>query len=390
MNRICHISTTFNICSGSARRTAAVLNKCVQEGYETSLIIGRDHDVTESDIPGVTIYQVPELVKYVSVISDLTAPYNILKILRKIKPDIVHTHLAKGGILGRLAARCARTPYIIHTVHGPTFPLEISVAKRFLYRNLERYCGKITDSFVFVGEELKQSYIEAGVCTKENCVVIHTGRSDSGVDRQRLTAGRRIDLRKEICEGQSKSFLIVMVGRLVPCKQFEHGIIILKHLLDHGIDAHLSIVGKALLKEEQQYEIKIRQLVAKHEINGKITFVGYRNDILDIMDAADAVLLTSRYEGLPNVAVEALIAGTPMITYGVSGVKEVLAHNINGFIVEPNDIPGAVNSLQFCYNHPEFKEGMGKKEREKSLQPFRESVMIERKAKFYKKIIQSS
>jgi len=386
---ICHISTTFNTRSGSARRTTAILKKCVQEGYETSLIIGRDHDIAESDIPGVTIYQIPELVKYVSLKSDLIAPYNIFKLLRKINPDIVHTHLAKGGILGRFAAHCARTPYIVHTVHGPTFPHEMNTLKRMTYRIIEKWCGYITDSFVFVGGELRQSYIEAAVCSEKNSMVIHTGRPGSCIDRQQLSKARKDKLRKELCKDQATSFLIVTVGRVVPSKQFEHGVSILKHLLHLNIDAHLVIVGKALLPEEQQYEKDIQKLAVEQKIHDRVIFTGYRDDVLDIMDAADAVLLTSRYEGLPNVAVESLIAGTPMVTYNVSGVKEVLSHKTNGFILEQNDINSSVKALQFIYDHPEFKEEMTGKERMTNLRSFRESVMIDHKAKFYNNIIKS-
>ena len=389
MVHICHISTTFSKRSGSAQRTIEVIKECVRHGYRVSLIVGRDNDISKSKLRDVNIFCVPELVKYLSFRSDLTAPFKIIKILKQIRPDIVHTHLAKGGVLGRLSARWVRTPFILHTVHGPTFPREISFPKRFIYRSLEQFCGRFTDLFIFVGEELKKSYIEAGICSTESAVVIHTGRPDSEVDRKPLSSRRRTELCKELCGGKKSDFLIITVGRIVASKQLDQGVSILKLLRDQGIDAHLAIVGKALLDEEQQHEMDIRMLTIKQGVERNVFFAGYRTDVLDIMEAADAVLLTSRYEGLPNVAVEALIAGTPMVTYPVFGVREVLTHDTNGFIVKQNDITAASKALTHIYKHTGSKDRVRKEEFKEVLMPFRVSVMVRQKMKIYKEIFQS-
>lgn len=393
MHHICHISTTFNQRSGSARRTTSILQECVQREYTVSLIVGRDHDISPGDLPGVSIYSVPQLVKYVNPRLDIIAPIKITQVLKRIAPDMVHTHLAKGGILGRTAAKLAGVPYTLHTVHGPTFPEGMHLAKRTVYRGLEKICGNFTDAFVFVGEELRQSYINAGICRQCNSHVIRTGRPDDVLDRRKLDDSRRRFLRDELGCPSEDDFLVVSVGRIVPAKQFDHAVHILSRIRrEEGVPARLVIVGKSLLAEEKDYEMKIRQLANDLGVEEFVFFVGFRKDVIDIMDASDAVLLTSLYEGLPNVAVEALIADTPMVTYNVSGVREVLQHIPPNSIIDPGNIGKAVAALvllsqQKCIT-PAGLDG-GDEERKRILDSFRECVMLRQKMSLYEQVFKA-
>ena len=389
MKHICHISTTFNLRSGSARRTSAIIRESVRLGYRVSLVIGRDYDLKESDLPGVAIYHVARMVKYVKPGCDCRAPGDIKKILAEIKPDIVHTHLAKGGILGRIAAKRAGVPCILHTVHGPTFPSRIGLHKRIIYRTMERFCGRMTDRFIFVGKELQQAYIQARVCSCENSHVIRTGRPDKVIDRQALSDSKRQRLRNDVFDGFGDDFLIVTVGRLVPAKQLEHAVLITAKLRQKGVPARLAIVGKSLLVEEQGYERRLLQLARDLQVDGFVVFTGFRTDVPDIMDAADAVLLTSRYEGLPNVAVEALIAKTPMVAYNVSGISEVLRHKKTGYIVQQGDVDHAVAGLLFCHSGGMKLSGQDERQRHAMLDSFRESTMLQQKMKLYEQIYSS-
>lgn len=386
MPHICHISTTFNLRSGSARRTSAIINGCLEQGMKTSLIIGRDHDVVQADLPGVDIHIVPELVKYIAPRLDLVAPLKIAEVLRDIKPDLVHTHLAKAGIFGRLAARKEQVPCIMHTVHGPSFPRHFHLGKRTLFLMLEKLCGRFTDHLIFVGHDLQQEYIKAGVCTYESSVVIQTGQPEAVFDRPRMINDRKNELRLELCDGIPPAFCIVVVGRLVPSKQVEHAIQAVQILHHKKIVAHLAIVGKCLLPEEQQYEEKLDRLSQDIGVQPYVHFAGFRNDIIDVMEAADAVLLTSRYEGLPNVAVEAVIAGTPMVTYDVSGVQEIIETGVNGEIVPQGDVKSIAENLQQVARYVPFsKEKMC--HHNKNLQFFREGTMVEKKIHLYSQFL---
>ena len=389
MLHICHISTTFNLRSGSAHRTSVILTRCIAQGYKVSLLIGRDHDVRPEDLPGVDIYVIPELVKYISPRLDAIAPWRLRRILREIRPDLVHTHLAKAGIIGRLAAWSVGVPHILHTVHGPTFPQYFHPLKRNLFRILEKLCGWITCQFVFVGHDLRQEYIAAGVCTFRNSCVIQTGRPDAVFARSPLSATERKQMRLDICGGSVPHFLVVTVGRLVPAKQLAHGIRVIKELHAQDIQAHLAVVGKSLLREERKHEQKLIRLSRELALADYVHFCGFRTDIIKVMESADAILLTSHYEGLPNVAVEAVISGTPMVAYDVSGIREVLQEGVTGWIVPQGDIGRIVQILsQLSLDDRVDRQVRPTQPRDEGLlRNFRESVMVARKMKLYAEIL---
>ena len=384
MPHICHISTTFNLRSGSARRTSAILKGCLAQGYKVSLIIGRDFDVSQEDLPGVDIFVVPGLVKHISPWRDAIVLWKVRSILKRIKPDLVHTHLAKAGIVGRLSALGARVPCIMHTVHGPTFPQHFHPIKRFLFCSLEKLCGRFTNRFVFVGHDLQNEYLQAGVCSQDIACVVQTGRPDTIFNRTLMSETGIVQLRSELCGSRNPEMLIVTVGRLVPSKQLEHAIRITKALHRKNVLAHLCIVGKCLLEKERQYEEKLMQLVSDLEVHQFVHFTGFRNDNIDIMEVADAVLLTTCYEGLPNVAVEAVISGTPMITYNVSGVREIIKEDVSGWIIPLGDMDQAVNRLAQLTQKQSNIQDTHDNPDDNTLEDFRESVMVERKIQMYK------
>lgn len=352
MGHICHISTTFNLKAANARRGIQILEASVAEGHRTTLITGRVHDVTERDIPGVTIIIIPHLIKYLNFKSDILALFALVKILRKIKPDIVHTYLAKAGITGRIAARLSSVPHVMHTVHGPTFSSSLHPLVRSCYWFLEKMCSYFTNTYVFVGDELRQTYIKALICSNESSVVVYTGRRKDELGGSSLSENEKQLLRIELSGNKKSDFLMMIVGRIVPSKQHEHAIMVMAELRREGVNADLTIVGACLLEEERIYEKKLRKIIAQLDVRDHVHFIGFRNDILDVMEVADAIVMTSKYEGLPNVAVESVIAKTPMVTYLVSGVAEVLDPGKTGFIVPNGDMIKMKEALLTIYSDP--------------------------------------
>lgn len=350
MGHICHISTTFNRRAANARRGMQILKAAVSQGHKVSLITGRVHDVTERDLPGVTIYIVPHLNKYLNLKSEILSLFTLIKVLRKIKPDIVHTYLAKAGILGRIAAWMSNVPHVIHTVHGPTFPPSLHPLVRSCYWFLEKVCSYFTNTYVFVGEELRQTYIKALICSNDNSVVIYTGRRKDELAGSSLSKNEKRLLRVELSGKNRSDFLMMIVGRIVPSKQHEHAIMVLEQLRRIGVNADLAIVGSCLLEEEHTYETHLKEIIARLSLDDYVHFIGFRNDILDVMGVADVIIMTSKYEGLPNVAVESVIARTPLVTYPVSGVAEVIEPGKTGFIVPHGDMIKMVETLLTIYS----------------------------------------
>jgi glycosyltransferase involved in cell wall biosynthesis len=178
------------------------------------------------------------------------------------------------------------------------------------------------------------------------------------------------------------------VGRVVPSKQQEHAILVIQKLRQMGINAKLIIVGEAFIKEEKRYMGSLKKLVHQLYLKDHVSFSGYRTDALDIMASADAILHTSKYEGLPNVLVEAGLAARPVVCYAVSGAQEVIHEGKTGYIVEQGDVSKATERLFYLATNPPKADKMGLAAHDIISKEFRESTMVERKLGLYKEIFE--
>jgi glycosyltransferase involved in cell wall biosynthesis len=387
--KIVHVCTTFMYRSGGISRLFARLGGMLRAGYQVTLVVGRDYEPAPHwDMNDFDVHQIKSLVKYISPVKDIQTFFLLAKAFRKIRPDVIHTHFAKAGLLGRLAAYFSRTPLILHTVHGPTFAKTLPVHKRIGYRWLETVVGRITNYFVFVGEEIRNEYIHAGVCDNYNSVVIYTGRPDEELDRiKELGTTDKQGCRQSFFKTK-KAFIVVCVGRVVPSKQQEHAILVIQQLRQMGINAKLIIVGEAFIKEEKRYVGFLKKLVDQLYLQDHISFSGYRTDVLDIMASADAILHTSKYEGLPNVLVEAGLAARPVVCYAVCGAREVIHEERTGYIVEQGDVSKAAERLFYLATNSPEADKMGLAAHDIISNNFRESTMVKRKLGLYKELFE--
>lgn len=381
---ICHVNTTFIHKASVTRRTFAVDRALADRGVPVTQVVGRDHQLPAAwDTTGIDIVTIPELVKYVSPFQDLAALVRLHRFFRQARPRVVHTHLAKAGIVGRLAARLAGVPVIVHTVHGPTFARGIHPLKRLVYRALERICGTFTDHFIFVGEELRQEYVRAGVCPPEKTRVIRSGRPQGDfrhVDAQ--APAEREALRNALTDERGAT-LVGYVGRIVPSKNHDFAIRMQQRLRSRGCKAHLVIVGEGHLAEERAHEHRLRRLAAELGVGAFVHFVGFQSDVLRYTRAMDVLILPSRYEGLPNVAVEAGIAGRPMVACEVGGIREVLVDEVTGYVVAQGDLAAFTDRVAELAENPQRAAAMGAAARRRVEGMYDLDRMIAEKLAFY-------
>jgi len=388
MCHICHVTTTFDGRAGSARRTYAVLRGLGAAGYTVSLVCGREFAPRGSwDLSGIRVRIIPEMSKYVDLRSDVLAVIRLIRELRALRPSVVHTHLAKAGILGRVAAWISRVPLVVHTVHGPTFAPGRGMS-RALFLGLELICAKVmTDYMVFVGDEIRRFYLRFGVGCSERSRVVRTGFLGAGVRCEDLPGGARMALRRELCGGHDVGFLVGYFGRIVPSKNHFAAVEGVGTLRKMGLDAELAIVGSALLEEEKDYERKLRRRVLGMGLDGVVHFCGYREDVLACMRACDAVVLTSRYEGLPNVLVEAGMAGRVVVAFDTIGVREVVRDGYTGFVVRQGDVRGLSERLAELALNPDMRVRMEEELAGRMWEEFRCDYMVREKLRFYEEII---
>ncbi|MCH7548278.1 MAG: glycosyltransferase family 4 protein [Candidatus Krumholzibacteriota bacterium] len=359
-------------------------------GHDVTLVAGRNFEADPGwDMTGIEVVRVPELVREVDPARDAVAFFKLYRLLRRTRPFAVHTHLAKAGILGRFAARAARVPSIIHTVHGPTFPAGISRVRRTAFRLMERICGFCTDRFVFVGEELRDEYVRAGVCPPGRTTVIRTGRPTSDFEKADSVGPEETKRIRQEFSPDKDTFMIGYVGRLVPGKAQDKAIRVLKKLRDAGLNAHLVLIGEGHVKsrEETNYQSSLRALANELGLSRHVHFTGFRPNVFSYMKAMDALILTSRYEGLPNVAVEAAIVGRPFVTFKVCGAAEVVNTSGGGVIVENGDIDGMAKALEAFSRNPAWGREMARSANHAVREIYRMERMVAEKMLFYRDVL---
>jgi glycosyltransferase involved in cell wall biosynthesis len=345
--KICHIITTFNEKSGSSRRTLDICTALLSKGGEVHLVVGKDTSIELKDIckkKGMKITQINSLVRNVRPYSDLKALIILVMLLRRMKYDIVHTHLDKAGILGRLAAKLARVKIILHTVNGPTIHGELSLGKRVLYTFLERTVARFSTAMIVNGKEIKATYLRLRIGDPNRYRLIYTGR-----DFSKYIMGKEMQTEEKAAIREKygiaiDEIVIGYVARVVPSKGHEYAIKVCELLKRKHKKFRFLFVGSANIPSEKRYEMMLRKKVNDHGLNDYIMFLDHKYDIERYYLMFDIFIFPSLYEGLPNVILEAAVMELPIVAFDCDGVKEVVGEN--EYIVKTKDVSTFTEKLE--------------------------------------------
>jgi glycosyltransferase involved in cell wall biosynthesis len=275
---------------------------------------------------GVDVRLVPTLVRELSPIADYSALRTLRRLIEEVRPDIVHTHTSKAGILGRIAARRAKVPIVIHTPHGHVFHDYFGWAKTRSFIAAEKYCARRADRLVMLTENERKEHLQVGIGRPETLVTIH-----SGIDFAGLRATKRPEEVRAEWSISSGDQVIGTVGRLVPVKGQTHLIAAMPAILARAPTAHLVIVGSGPL------EAQLRQTAKDAGIEERVHFAGFRADVANCLSAFDLFALPSLNEGMGRVIVEAMAMRLPVVASDVSGIRDLIVPDKNGTLVPAGD-----------------------------------------------------
>jgi glycosyltransferase involved in cell wall biosynthesis len=286
--------------------------------------------------------------KDISLWRDLTAFLGICKILRQNRYDLVHTHLAKAGILGRLGAWAAGVPHIFHSVHGSSFPDHKPFWARWAFLALERLAARCTSGFIFVGQELMSRYRRLRVGDPATYRLIYTGRDLAPFLQAAAWAPEKKAAIREGLDFNPGDIIVGLVARLVPGKGHILAIKALKELRERFPHLRLIFIGDpdppTILELRQEME----RLVAALNLGEAVTFLGHQEDIARFYAILDILIMPSEHEGLPNVLVEAAVMQLPVVASECDGVREILGDLVSvvpqgdesGFMAAMNQVIG--------------------------------------------------
>ena len=327
---------------------------------------------------GVNVITVHSLVRRISPISDILALFDLVRIIKAEKPDIVHTHTSKAGILGRLAAKIAKVPRIVHTPHGHVFFGHFGPILSRIFLWIEKAFAPLTDRVVALTAGESKDYIDLNVYRREKLVKIH-----SGVDVEKFNQVSVNAVEKKRCLGLEQNDIVVgFIGWLLPIKGPMHLLKAMAMVWEHYEDTNLVFIGKGEL------DVDLRAEALKAGANGRVNFLGWRDDVNEIIPLFDIFVLPSLNEGMGRVLVEAMAAGKPIVASNVGGIPDVIQHDNNGLLVPPGDEKALAAAIMRLINDPEKAKKMGQRGRE-LCHRFSLDSMVEKIDLLYREITQS-
>lgn len=332
--RIARVLTRLNL-GGPARQALASDPELAARGHAVQVFAGRSEpgegDLFEAyQARGIPVERVPGLSRGLAPASDLRALLWLRSALARFAPDVVHTHASKAGALGRRAARAAPRAALVHSFHGHVlegyFPKAMSAGLVAFERRLARR----TDRIVAVCHATAEDLVRLKIVEDERRLVV----VPPGIDLAPLLAigprdaGRAGGELRQLVGAEPADFLVGVVGRLAEVKQPEKALAVFTLLAARHPRLHLVFVGDGPLRGMLERSIG----TLEPELARRVHLVGARADMVGVLSDLDAVLLTSRSEGMPIALIEAAAAGRPAVAMDVGGVGEIVAHERTGFL----------------------------------------------------------
>jgi glycosyltransferase involved in cell wall biosynthesis len=362
--KIVRIIARLNV-GGPALHVILLSSRLRAAGHETILVKGTEapsegdllHLARELDVRPVVV---PQLGREIRWWDDVVAFWKLLVLIRRERPDVVHTHTAKAGMLGRVAAWLAGVPLVVHTFHGHVFHGYFSPLRTRVFVAIERWLARRTHRLVAVSARVRDEVLAHGVGRPERFHVVPVG-----LDLRRFAEcdPQRGELRAEL--GLSpEAPLVGIVARLVPIKRHEVFLAAAAAVLRQRPACRFVVVGDGERRralEEQARDLGIAE---------GVLFLGWRRDLERIYADLDLAVLTSANEGSPVSLIEAMAAGVAGVGPRVGGVPDVIDDGTTGVIVPPGDAAAVAGTIVRLLADVELRQKMGAAARERALRRY--------------------
>lgn len=330
----------------------------------------------------VPVKIVPSLRRAIHPWRDPQCYFALKRILREFQPDVVHTHSAKGGFLGRLAATAVGVPAVVHTVHGAPFHPYQGRGARTLFRGCERYAAKRCHALVSVADAMTDMLVEARVAPREMFTTVY-----SGMDVEPFLAANalREETRRQLGYGP-EHVVVGKIARLFHLKGHEYLISAAERVVKESPQVRFLLVGDGLLRGQLEEQIERAGLQEYFHFAGLVD----PERIPSLLGAMDVLAHTSLREGLARALPQALIAGKPVVSFDVDGAREVVISDQTGYLVAPLDIQRLAENLVRLCGDADLRERLGQQGRDRFTDQFRHQTMTQELRKLYERLLNHS
>ena len=337
MIRVLHVITRLTL-GGAADNTLRQIQALTAGGYDPTLAVGLAASdarfVERARREGCRLVDVPSLDREPNPLRDLRALATLVRLMRRERSAVVHTHTSKAGFIGRLAARLARVPAIVHQPHGHIFYAYYGSTRTALYIALERLAARWTDRLVTLTDLGIEEHLAVGIGRRSQFVTVPSGVP---TDELRARAPGRAAARGALGLPDD-AFVVGAIGRLVPVKGFD--------VLFQALPALLRAVPEAwvLVAGDGPEQDRLTTLAGRLGVHGRVLLLGGDTDVVELLAAADVLAAPSRNEGMGRALVESMALGVPVVAAAVGGIPAVVDDDV-GRLVPPDDAAALAAAL---------------------------------------------
>jgi glycosyltransferase involved in cell wall biosynthesis len=379
--KILRIIARLNI-GGPALHVIILNSELNPAAYVSQLVTGRESPAegnmndfaAQRDVHPIII---DALGREIFIRDDLKALVNLIRLIRREQPDIVHTHTAKAGFVGRLAAKLTGVPVLVHTFHGHVFHSYFGYLRTKFFLWLERLLAKFTDVIITVGEQQRKEIIGYKIAEPDKVISVPLGLDLKPF----VNSSSHSDLLQRELSLEPDILLVGIVARLVPIKNHLCFLRAARVVADKMDNVRFLIIGDGELREH--LEQKTREL----ELESKIIFMGFQHNLTKIYSGLDVVTLSSFNEGLPVALIEAMAAGKPVVSTDVGGVRDLILDGDNGLLVPSNDHRALALAILYLLGKPGRRTIMGQAGRRKAYPLFDKNRLLEDIDRLYRNLL---
>lgn len=382
--KVLRIITRLNI-GGPAIHAVLLTSGFNDERFESQLVTGK-LEPQESDMSyyagkyAVTPLYIENMSREIRLGRDFAAFKELLKIIRHTKPNIVHTHTAKAGMLGRAAAIIGKVPVIIHTFHGNIFQGYFGKIKTSFFILIEKILAKFSTRIIAISSQQKKELLNFRIAKDSQIEVIKLGFQFQNVIPAETDKGV---FRKEH-NIPDKALLIGIIGRLVPIKNHKLFLSIAEEILKDHEDVYFAIIGDGELRKEIEREIELKRL------SDRVFITGFIEDLRKVYADLDLVILTSCNEGTPVALIEAMACKKIVMSTRVGGVEDFINHGKNGYYFALQDREGFIKEIRNWLANPAQYKEIGQKAHESVIRDFSSQRLIDEIRKLYLNLMERS
>ena len=366
--RLVHVTTTD---ISLAWLLGPQLRAFAAAGYEVIGVSAPGPYADELRASGIEHRPLRHATRSMSPARDVGAFAELYRVFRELRPDIVHTHNPKPGVYGRIAARAARVPVVVNTVHGLYALPEDRFAKRAVVYSLERVASTCSDAELLQNVEDLSTLRRLGIPARK-MRVLGNGIDLARFDPARIDPSRVEVLRKEM-GAEPGDVLCGLVGRLVWEKGYREVFAAAARLCERVPNLRFAIIGPT--DPDKSDAVRATDIAAAEQL-GNMRFLGSREDVDDLYAAMDLIVLASYREGFPRTPMEAAAMGVPVVATDIRGCRQVVDDCGNGLLVPLRDVDALCAAIEHLATRSDVRARMGAAGREKALQEFDQERVI--------------